>query len=380
MECNLSSFPYPDAIGSWLGAAKKRGRYMGMYLKCKGATQCSIVSKNTYYLVQRAGGGGKVLKWHFSGEGISFEVLKSGFRQNERKKNTGLHVCKYAHWCVRRRASALACAGVCEVACAGVRGRACMCAMALQVLTRLPVLIWLPLRARLASFTSSSVCTQRAHFRLVEDKRMRASRKLRGTLCMHFYQANWGWSALLTCSVSNADSRMRAARCLKPTLLDCFHALSRAFNALLAGKSALFESSAFHSITQNACKLPPWSICKLRTIIGYASGWKSTLLKKESAPLMKLNFVCTKMVSPGAVSANENEIRHPDLKIVGKDAPLSVFGQISIGSHALFAAKACFYSQSDPSSGQCECNVFMKKKWLAWSQLEKNTRRSMPGA
>eukprot|EP00983_Pelagomonas_calceolata_P122148 1160879-Pelagomonas_calceolata.AAC.7 len=54
MECNLSSFPYPDAIGR---------KY------CKG-------------------GGGGQSKWHFSGEGISLTVLKSGFRQNEKKKNT----------------------------------------------------------------------------------------------------------------------------------------------------------------------------------------------------------------------------------------------------------------------------------------------------
>eukprot|EP00983_Pelagomonas_calceolata_P084446 1156361-Pelagomonas_calceolata.AAC.7 len=28
MECNLSSFPYPDAIGRWLDAAKKHGRHI----------------------------------------------------------------------------------------------------------------------------------------------------------------------------------------------------------------------------------------------------------------------------------------------------------------------------------------------------------------
>eukprot|EP00983_Pelagomonas_calceolata_P014117 451166-Pelagomonas_calceolata.AAC.1 len=41
-------------------------------------------------------GGGKVLKWHFSGEKISLKVLKSGFRQNE-KKTTGMRSCRRVH-------------------------------------------------------------------------------------------------------------------------------------------------------------------------------------------------------------------------------------------------------------------------------------------
>eukprot|EP00983_Pelagomonas_calceolata_P061912 1147028-Pelagomonas_calceolata.AAC.3 len=68
------------------------------YLMRKTATGCSIVSEQHITLTRREACGlglvgAKVIKWHFSIKGISLKVMKSGFRQNE-KKNTAAYRTK----------------------------------------------------------------------------------------------------------------------------------------------------------------------------------------------------------------------------------------------------------------------------------------------
>eukprot|EP00983_Pelagomonas_calceolata_P005276 171994-Pelagomonas_calceolata.AAC.6 len=92
-------------------------------------------------------------------------------------------VCRQASRCIRvhvyRSFCLCACCG-CAVHTPEIVWSACMCpgccspvrvevTVELSIDPPLPVLVWLPLCACLVPFTCSSLCTQRAHSRLVES-------------------------------------------------------------------------------------------------------------------------------------------------------------------------------------------------------------------